>query len=146
MKLCVFFLFKICPWIVNVGDWALRWTEGNQAIQVAFVMLIFPVIMNAMQYYIIDSFIKNKNRTDHQAIPTEDLDEDDALIQDNWDDSFESEDEEDVKQATAAGSEAASSSRLKVSSDKVDEYNPGKDGSDGTAGSSNSVNEGKGKI
>jgi len=59
MKACVFFLFQICPWIIVVGNWALRWTEGNEAIQIAFVMLIFPLIMNALQYYIIDSFIKN---------------------------------------------------------------------------------------
>jgi STIMATE family len=60
MKVCVFFVFQLCPWIVEVGDWALRWTEGNEAIQIAFVMLIFPLIMNALQYYIIDTFIKGK--------------------------------------------------------------------------------------
>jgi len=59
MKTCVFFIFQLCPWIIVVGNWALKWTEGNTAIQIAFVMLIFPLIMNAMQYYIIDSFIKN---------------------------------------------------------------------------------------
>ena len=60
MKACVFLLFELCPWIVVVGDWALRWTEGNEAVQVAFVMFIFPLIMNAVQYYIIDMFIKQK--------------------------------------------------------------------------------------
>lgn len=59
MKFCVFLVFTLCPWIVVVGNWALRWTEGNEAIQIAFVMLIFPLIMNAFQYYIIDTFIKN---------------------------------------------------------------------------------------
>ena len=49
MKACVFFIFELCPWIVVVGDWALKWTEGNQALQIAFVMLIFPLIMNAFQ-------------------------------------------------------------------------------------------------
>lgn len=58
MKLCVFFLIQLMPFIVKIGDWALRWTEGNTAIQIAFVMLLFPVIMNAIQYYIIDTFIK----------------------------------------------------------------------------------------
>ena len=62
MKACVFLLFELCPWIVVVGDWALRWTEGNEAIQVTFVMFIFPLIMNAMQYYIIDTFIKQKKQ------------------------------------------------------------------------------------
>ena len=63
MKACVFLLFELCPWIVVVGDWALRWTEGNEAVQVAFVMFIFPLIMNAVQYYIIDMFIKQKKTT-----------------------------------------------------------------------------------
>jgi hypothetical protein len=58
MKTCVFIIFQLLPWIGRVGDWALRWTEGNEAVQIAFVMFIFPLIMNAMQYYIIDIFIK----------------------------------------------------------------------------------------
>src|ERR1700761_9319026 len=60
MKICVFFIFQLCPWLGRVGDWALRWTEGNEAVQIAFVMFIFPLIMNALQYYIIDTFIKKK--------------------------------------------------------------------------------------
>jgi STIMATE family len=58
MKTCVFFIFQLLPWIVQVGDWALRWTEGNEAVQIAFVMFIFPLVMNGIQYYIIDMFIK----------------------------------------------------------------------------------------
>lgn len=58
MKICVFFLIELFPFIVEIGDWALRWTEGNTAVQITFVMLLFPVIMNAIQYYIIDTFIK----------------------------------------------------------------------------------------
>jgi len=66
MKACVFFIFQLLPWIVQVGDWALRWTEGNEAVQIAFVMLIFPLIMNALQYYIIDAFIKTQIPEDDQ--------------------------------------------------------------------------------
>ncbi|KAJ5670186.1 uncharacterized protein N7477_005549 [Penicillium maclennaniae] len=58
MKFCVFFLIQLLPFIIKIGDWALRWTEGNTALQIAFVMLLFPLIMNAIQYYIIDGFIK----------------------------------------------------------------------------------------
>lgn len=76
MKICVFLIFQILPWIVIVGDWALKWTEGNETVQVFFVMLLFPVIMNALQYYIIDSFIKNQKPTDHDPIPSEDGDDD----------------------------------------------------------------------
>lgn len=58
MKICVFFIIQLVPFVVTVGDWALQWTEGNAAVQIFFVMLLFPVIMNAIQYYIIDTFIK----------------------------------------------------------------------------------------
>ena len=82
MKICVFIIFELLPWIVQVGDWALRWTEGNEAIQIAFVMLIFPLIMNAMQYYIIDSFIKNKAPPQDDVTPAE-VGEDGALLADD---------------------------------------------------------------
>lgn len=29
MKLCVLAVFTFLPWIVWVGDWALRWTEDS---------------------------------------------------------------------------------------------------------------------
>ncbi|KAI9844722.1 MAG: hypothetical protein M1838_002061 [Thelocarpon superellum] len=72
MKICVYFIFALLPWISRIGDWALRWTEGNEMIQVFFVMLLFPVIMNALQYYIIDSFIKDQTPSDHEPIPSVD--------------------------------------------------------------------------
>lgn len=59
MKLCVYFTIHILPWIALVGDWALRWTEGSEVLQVTFAMFVFPLVMNALQYYIIDSFIKD---------------------------------------------------------------------------------------
>jgi hypothetical protein len=78
MKFCVLIIFIIAPWISRVGDWALRWTEGNEALQVVFVMLVFPVIMNATQYYIIDSFIKNQT-PGHELLPDRDEDVDDSF-------------------------------------------------------------------
>jgi hypothetical protein len=75
MKICVLVIFLALPWISRVGDWALKWTEGDEALQVIFVMLVFPVIMNATQYYIIDSFIKNQ-KPEHERIPSEDGDRD----------------------------------------------------------------------
>ena len=59
MKLCVLLIFTLVPGIAMVGDWALPWTEGSETLQIVFVMFIFPLIMNALQYYIIDSFIKD---------------------------------------------------------------------------------------
>lgn len=62
MKLFVFLLFMMLPWLPWVGDWALRWTEGNEALQIAFAMFIFPLCMNALQYWIIDSLIQDQRR------------------------------------------------------------------------------------
>lgn len=82
MKLFVFFLFAALPWLAWVGDWALRWTEGNEALQIAFVMFIFPVAMNAIQYYIIDSFIKQQPEDDDdtgfQRVPSSEGDSQDG--------------------------------------------------------------------
>lgn len=61
MKLVVLLIFVLLPWISIIGDWALKWTEGNEELQVGFVMLFFPVVMNATQYYIIDTFIKDRS-------------------------------------------------------------------------------------
>ncbi|KAK7179528.1 hypothetical protein DPSP01_011963 [Paraphaeosphaeria sporulosa] len=77
MKLCVFFIFQLLPWIAWVGDWALRWTEGSETLQILFVMFIFPLIMNAMQYWIIDGFIKDPagNDTNYEAAAGEETDD-----------------------------------------------------------------------
>lgn len=82
MKFFVFVIFQLLPWIIEVGDWALRWTEGNTTIQITFVMFIFPLIMNALQYYIIDSFIKSTpNAPRNEQQPAESR-EDGALLED----------------------------------------------------------------
>ncbi|KAK6512248.1 hypothetical protein TWF481_001138 [Arthrobotrys musiformis] len=61
MKLIVAILFAIFPILLGkFGDFLLGWTEGNRKVQIAFVMFIFPLIMNAVQYYIIDTFIKKQ--------------------------------------------------------------------------------------
>ncbi|KID76848.1 Store-operated calcium entry regulator STIMATE [Metarhizium brunneum] len=75
MKICVLIIFIVMPWISKVGDWALSWTEGNERLQIAFVMMIFPLIMNALQYYIIDSFIKMKE-PEHERLPSDEPDHD----------------------------------------------------------------------
>ncbi|KAK4948672.1 hypothetical protein LTR10_012676 [Elasticomyces elasticus] len=103
MKACVFLLFHLCPWLGRVGDWALRWTEGNEALQIAFVMLIFPLIMNALQYYIIDTFIKNNRKeeeSDEQAEHGE-AEEHGGLLADDVEGHGSSIDEDDDKASTA---------------------------------------------
>ncbi|KAI9701802.1 MAG: hypothetical protein M1836_001146 [Candelina mexicana] len=147
MKCCVFFIFQILPWISLVGDWALRWTEGNETLQVVFVMLLFPVIMNALQYYIIDSFIKGKPEGDHEPIPSEEGDSDDDVEERTGRPSLEGASEpigsaqggaEAVMAKEAAALKESQANRkppdpkrvtkLKIDSKKLDEYNPDTDG------------------
>jgi hypothetical protein len=149
MKLCVFVIFQACPWIIQVGDWALKWTEGNETVQVFFVMLFFPVVMNALQYYIIDGFIKDpKPTSQHELIPPNDADDDGASShdgvrrrlsrsQDGAADTDSNDGDEVHKQAEIAQPQEAEdlNSRSYESTDAVrggpktmDEYNPITDG------------------
>ena len=140
MKACVFFIFQICPWIIRVGDWALRWTEGNEMVQVFFVMLFFPVVMNALQYYIIDSFIKDQKPSDHDSIPSEDGDEDSIDERARTRRRRSRGEEHDGAKDGDAGNETTKDSaeievtkgkdkpKLKVEPKKLDEYDPAMDG------------------
>jgi hypothetical protein len=139
MKICVLVIFLTMPWISRVGDWALGWTEGNEKLQVVFVMMLFPLIMNAMQYYIIDSFIKLKETG-------EALDDDDASetssegggevyagIPAGSDGDDESEDEE-LDRKTRSAVKASP----KTGAAEDSEYDPDVDGSQTVIGSSSS--------
>lgn len=148
MKFCVFIIFQLCPWIIQVGDWALRWTEDNEMVQVFFVMLFFPVVMNALQYYIIDNFIKNQKPLDHEQIPGEDEDEEDIDERRrseglDFDESIDSaSDDEGTKHAEASKTPEVKDKELKSdksrarkkSPKRLDEYDPATDG-EGSGGS-----------
>ena len=102
--------------------------------QVFFVMLFFPVVMNALQYYIIDSFIKDQKPSDHEPIPSEDGDtdgiDDDGRARRTG--SFGSDgrgDSPEITETSKDGSEIkVSSPDLKTDPRKLDEYDPAVDG------------------
>ncbi|KAI6018276.1 vacuolar membrane protein-domain-containing protein, partial [Pisolithus marmoratus] len=60
MKLLVVALFAIWPGLFELGDWLLDWTSigDGESFQVIFVMGIFPIIMNVLQFWLIDSIVK----------------------------------------------------------------------------------------
>jgi len=60
MKLLVVAVIAVFPGISAVGDWLLSWTSigDGEAFQVIFVMGIFPIIMNILQFWLIDSIVK----------------------------------------------------------------------------------------
>ena len=110
MKLCVFFIVSLLPWIAQVGDWALRWTEGSEALQIAFVMFIFPLLMNILQYYIIDSFIKdNKREQGYREVNGNEADADVDEERERFvvdDEDGLTDDEDDVRKSREALAEA----------------------------------------
>ena len=120
--------------------------------QVFFVMLFFPVIMNALQYYIIDGFIKDQKLGDHEPIPSDDEEEEnndedrrtrrrrsggvDGQYHSDEDDQSKN---DGVKTAEVSDKEIAPEGTAKSRSDpkKLDEYDPATDGERGsTSGSS----------
>lgn len=144
MKLCVFGLFQLLPWIAWVGDWALRWTEGNKRLQVAFVMLVFPLIMNAMQYWIIDSFIKDDKRVAHAEDDGDGEGHGEAVGRGSEDEAFavddDSEDESD-EEAGLVKKKGLERESLKEANPTAvpirQEYDPDRDGA-GSSGSDGS--------
>lgn len=133
MKLCVFIIFQLLPWIAWAGDWALRWTEGNEAIQITFVMFIFPLIMNALQYWIIDGFIKDpaSGEGHYVAAPGEesDVESDDEWLEQHRRARREDEDS-DVETAETEPLKEANPTTIPVrrNSGKGKEYDPDLDG------------------
>jgi hypothetical protein len=112
MKLFVWLLFALLPWLPWVGDWALRWTEGSEALQIAFVMFIFPLAMNILQYYIIDSFIKdNKREQGYREVNGNEADADvdeerERFVVDDEDGLTDDDEDDDVRKSREALAEA----------------------------------------
>lgn len=152
MKICVYFIFNLCPWIIKLGDWALRWTEGNETVQVFFVMLFFPLVMNALQYYIIDGFIKNKNPEEHEDNPSlaesEDPDEhgyqgrsarepDPNRSLNGHDETEAVKDNADVRITEQTGiSPSSQNAPAQNKAKRLDEYDPAHDGEESSGRSS----------
>jgi len=61
MKVIVVTFLFLFPGIYLVGEWLLSWTwkgEEDDDLQVVFVMGIFPILMNVLQFWLIDSIVK----------------------------------------------------------------------------------------
>ncbi|KAI1428341.1 vacuolar membrane protein-domain-containing protein [Xylaria sp. FL1777] len=141
MKICVLLIFLILPWISRVGDWALKWTEGNERLQIVFVMMLFPLIMNALQYYIIDSFIKLRE-TGHERVAQEEEEDDsdpfdDGFGDDSDDGSISNESSDSVRMSRSA---TFKDTKRGDSKNGHEEYDPDLDGQT-VVGSSRSQEE-----
>lgn len=59
MKSVLYSVMEISPWLDKIGAFLLSWADWSPELQVVFVILIFPVIMNTLQYYLIDTIIQS---------------------------------------------------------------------------------------
>ncbi|CAB4406652.1 unnamed protein product [Rhizophagus irregularis] len=60
MKIVVVLIFRLCPFLFDTGEFLLGWTLYNAKLQVVFVMLIIPLVMNIVQFWLVDQVIKKK--------------------------------------------------------------------------------------
>jgi hypothetical protein len=130
MKLCVLGIFLMLPWISRVGDWALSWTEGNERLQIFFVMMLFPLIMNALQYYIIDSFIKGKDLGEGGGEADYTVEDDSATTARDSPVAYEEVSTDDHEEAVEDVTSKPAGRRSAVASKTTSttEYDPGTDG------------------
>uniref|UniRef100_A0A060T2D2 ARAD1C27874p n=1 Tax=Blastobotrys adeninivorans TaxID=409370 RepID=A0A060T2D2_BLAAD len=59
MKLLLYLFVWWMPMIDDLGNFLISWSNFDARVQVAFVVLIFPLIMNTLQYYLVDSIIQS---------------------------------------------------------------------------------------
>ncbi|KAF7731722.1 hypothetical protein EC973_008894 [Apophysomyces ossiformis] len=86
MKVVVVAIFHLCPWLEGFGRWVLQWTMGNYKLQIVFVMLIFPLVMNVIQFWIVDTIVKHKATesiylaSDEEVLLTADDNDEEELV------------------------------------------------------------------
>lgn len=69
MKLIVVALFAVWPGVFRLGEWLLDFLGPSDALQVIFTMGLFPILMNIIQFWLIDSIVKASGSA--LALPTE---------------------------------------------------------------------------
>ncbi|KAG4305764.1 hypothetical protein PORY_000674 [Pneumocystis oryctolagi] len=61
MKISIIPILKI-PVLDNIANWLLSWTISQEKLQIFFTMFLIPLIMNILQYWIIDTIIAKKQK------------------------------------------------------------------------------------
>ncbi|CCG82745.1 Predicted protein [Taphrina deformans PYCC 5710] len=60
MKTTVFIILTTIPQLSVVGNFLLKWSERHEKLRIFFVMFFFPLVMNIVQYVIIDNIVMSK--------------------------------------------------------------------------------------
>ncbi|KAG1459801.1 hypothetical protein G6F56_006081 [Rhizopus delemar] len=62
-KICFYEILVLNEdWLSQLGELAISWTDNNPKLQLLFVMLIFPLVMNAIQFWLTDTIIKQNSQ------------------------------------------------------------------------------------
>lgn len=86
MKLFVLLIFYIFPFLFTIGKWLLGLFGKHKRAQVVFAMAIFPLVMNVVQFWLIDSLLRhNPNTSSYSKLINEDEGERDGLMEGNGD-------------------------------------------------------------
>lgn len=57
MKISVFAILRVIPQLGELGTLLLKWSETREKARIFFVLFFFPLVMNIIQYIIIDNIV-----------------------------------------------------------------------------------------
>jgi len=57
MKIATLVVLGSLPYLDKIGEFLIGWTKGNTATQIIFVMFISPLVLNTLQYLIVDEIL-----------------------------------------------------------------------------------------
>jgi hypothetical protein len=63
MKVMVVILFALFPFLYDIGRWVLDLFGQRKRAQILFVMAVFPLAMNTLQFWLIDSVLRHDPTT-----------------------------------------------------------------------------------
>ncbi|KAI0030678.1 vacuolar membrane protein-domain-containing protein [Vararia minispora EC-137] len=67
MKFVIIGLFLLWPGIFAIGTWLIDLLGEDEHVQVVFTMGLFPIIMNVVQFWLIDSIVKASDGNWYQS-------------------------------------------------------------------------------
>ena len=66
-------IFYLQEYFLIYAEWVLSPFNDNANLELAFVMIIVPVVMNSIQFWIFDEALKNRDRRKEFEVPPRDL-------------------------------------------------------------------------
>jgi len=128
MKLIVVAVVSFWEGLSDIGAWLLSWLGNDDTAQVIFTMGLFPIFMNIIQFWVIDSIIK-VGGVGGLGVQLEEPDvaDHEPLFHDP--DGGEDEDDADLPPVPKHDVESQTQTRLRHSTDSTHTYPPSLPGS-----------------